>query len=100
MVVGLDGKDSEALQRRMAVREDHIKLGDQLLKEGKALFGYALLDDKGKMIGSVYVVDFPTRVELDKWLEIEPYVRGNVWQEIQVTLVKVGPSFMNRSKQM
>jgi uncharacterized protein len=32
------------------------------------------VDDEGKRIGSVMVVDFPSREEQDKWLKVEPYV--------------------------
>lgn len=93
-VIGLDGKDQDALNRRLVVREKHIELSDKLRAEGKALFGYALLNQEGQMIGSVYVMQFDTRQELDDWLKIEPYVTGNVWQEIEVKPVKVGPSFV------
>jgi len=29
-------------------------------------------------------VEFPSRVELDAWLEREPYVRQKVWQKIEI----------------
>lgn len=83
----------DGLQRRLAVRNDHVALGDQMVKEGKALYGVALLDEKGQMKGSVYIVDFSSRKELDEWLETEPYVKGKVWENIEVIPCNVGPSF-------
>jgi uncharacterized protein YciI len=36
------------------------------------------------MVGSVMVVDFPTREELDAWLRTDPYVASGVWEQIEV----------------
>jgi uncharacterized protein YciI len=102
LVCGYDGTDDGALERRMRVRADHIALGDRLVASGNMLFGVALLADDdagdgdgdgGRMVGSALVVEFPSRAELDAWLEIEPYVVGGVWQRIEVHPCKVGPSF-------
>ena len=91
IVIGRDYKDG--LERRLAVREKHITLGNKLKADGKHLFGVVLLDEKGQMKGSVLIVDFPSRKELDEWLEIEPYVTGKVWEKIEITPCKIGPSF-------
>lgn len=50
------------------------------------------------MIGSVLIVDFPTREALDGWLKVEPYVVGDVWKQIEITPCKVPPMFMNLHK--
>ncbi|WP_028776587.1 YciI family protein [Shimazuella kribbensis] len=94
MVIGYDGIDPMALSRRLKAREDHISLGDKLVKSGNMLFGVALLKDN-KMVGSMVIVDFPTREDLDKWLAIEPYVTGDVWQKIEIKNCQVGPSFIS-----
>jgi uncharacterized protein YciI len=99
LVIGYDGKDNEALTRRLAVREAHIALGDKMRDEGKMLYGAAILDDAEKMIGSVLIVDFDSRNELDQWLKEEPYVTGNVWQKIDIQKCKVGPSFAQLARQ-
>jgi hypothetical protein len=39
-----DGKDSDALGRRLAFREQHLSLADQLVAQGKMLFASAILD--------------------------------------------------------
>jgi len=84
IVIGLDGSDDKAPERRMAAREDHIEMGDKLLKSGSLWYGAALLNDDDTMKGSLYVVDFPSEKELQEWLDKEPYVVGKVWQSITV----------------
>ncbi len=94
LVMGYDAKDEQALERRMRVREAHIATCDKLRDAGKMLYGAAILDDNNKMVGSVIICDFASRAELDKWLEEEPYVRGKVWQKVEIHNCKVGPSFV------
>ena len=76
LVIGKDGKDEKALERRMAVREAHLELGDEMEKSGERWYGCAILDDAGEMIGSMAVMDFPTEKALQAWLDREPYVVG------------------------
>lgn len=91
IVIAYDYKD--ASQRRLEHREKHIQLGDKMVLDGKALYGITLLDDRGQMNGSIYVLEFSSREELDEWLKIEPYVIGKVWEKIEVIPCRVGPSF-------
>ena len=93
IVIGRDGSDSKAPARRQAVRDAHIALGDQLFATGQLLDGAAILDDAGQMIGSCLFCEFESREALDAWLEMEPYVIGNVWQEIEIMPCQIGPSF-------
>ncbi len=93
LVIGRDGKDDQALERRMAARDAHLALGDQMLEKKCLLNATALLNDAGQMCGSVMLVDFETRSELEQWLKDEPYVKGDVWKDIEIFDAKVGPSF-------
>lgn len=92
-LVARDGQDDGALQRRMAVREQHMALMDRLRQAGTALFAAALLNDDDQMVGSMLVLDFPSRADLDAYLAEEPYLTGNVWQDVQVLPCRVAPSF-------
>ncbi|MFQ5985161.1 MAG: YciI family protein [Alphaproteobacteria bacterium] len=85
LVVAYDGTDAEAPARRQAARQAHLEQVRVLKDQGRMICGGALLDDDGRMIGSACVVEFPTRAELDAWLERDPYVTGKVWQKIEVT---------------
>ena len=98
MLVGHDGTDEGALDRRLAARQQHVALGDTLVAKGHMLFGAALLDKDGKMIGSMLVLEYPSRAELDEWLATEPYMVAGVWQKITITTVRVGPSFAGLHK--
>ncbi|MGG3889755.1 YciI family protein [Metabacillus fastidiosus] len=94
IVTAYDGTDEKAIDRRLAAREEHLKSVERRFKEGQHLYGAAILDDEGKMIGSMMVVDYPSREELDNWLKVEPYVTGNVWNKIEIKQCKVASIFM------
>jgi uncharacterized protein YciI len=91
--IGYDGTDDQAAERRLAVREAHLAGVTKMKEEGKAVFGVAILNAREQMIGSVLVVDFPTRADVDAWLKTEPYVVGDVWRKIEVVPARVPPMF-------
>jgi len=93
IVIAKDGTDDEALNRRTAAREDHVKYSDQAVRDGEQIIGAALLDGDNNMRGSVMIVDFEDEHALKKWLDQEAYVKGNVWKDIDVIPCRVGPSF-------
>jgi uncharacterized protein len=84
LLLAYDGTDSEALQRRLSVRDEHLRRIGGLKREGEFLFGGAILDDQGKMIGSMIVYDFPDRQALDEMLKNEPYMTDEVWKKIEI----------------
>ncbi len=98
MVTAYDGTDEKAMDRRMAARGEHLEGVGRRFKSGEHLYGAAILDDSGKMIGSVMVVEYPSMDELNKWLEIEPYIIGDVWRKIDIKPCKVAPLFMGLYK--
>jgi uncharacterized protein len=84
LLLAYDGNDPEALQRRLKVREEHLKKISGLKMAGEYLFGGAILDDSDKMIGSMIVYEFPDRQSLDERLKDEPYINGDVWKKIEI----------------
>ncbi len=94
LVTGKDGKDAEALDRRMKARPAHLANAEAMKLKGQLLMGAALLDEGKKMIGSIMILNFDDRAEVDKYLAAEPYVCGDVWQEIHVQDIAVGAHFM------
>lgn len=84
LLVAYDGTDSGALERRMKVRGYHFERIDVLKKNNEFVFGGAILDETGKMIGSMIVYDFPDRKSLDESLKNEPYITGGVWEKIDI----------------
>jgi uncharacterized protein len=91
VVTALDYTDADALNRRMANREQHLAGVRTLIGTGQFLSGGAILDDSGKMVGSTLHVEFPSRADLDAQLRSDPYVAGRVWEKIEVRQVKLVP---------
>jgi len=98
LVTAYDGKDSEAPARRSNARERHLAGVKELIKEGRHLYAAAILDDDGRMAGSVLIVDYPSKEALmAEWLGREPYVTGNVWEEIDIRPCRVPDFFLDTS---
>ena len=94
IITGHDGIDDKALERRMSVREEHMRGVAEMVKHKKLLYAAAMLDDAGTMIGSTMIVDFESRDALNQYLQTEPYVTGKVWQKIDVKPCKIPPLFL------
>jgi len=75
------------LDKRMAVRPRHLEGMEKL--GGHVVCAGGLLDEAGKMKGSVLVMDFENRAELDQYLANEPYVQEKVWEKIEVERLNV-----------
>ncbi|MBD3280055.1 hypothetical protein GF389_00840 [Candidatus Dojkabacteria bacterium] len=100
LVIGKDGKDKDAMKRRLAVRKNHLQMGNEMEEKGDRWYGCAIIDDNGKMIGSMAVLDFPSRKELDEYLKTEPYILGKVWKEIEIYKCNVkNPWKFNKPKE-
>ncbi len=93
IVIAKDATDDQALARRMAAREAHLALGNKMKEAGTLLYAAAALNDQQQMCGSFLVCQFESRAELDKWLNVEPYVLEKVWRDIDVVPCRVGPAF-------
>ncbi len=75
------------LDKRMEVRPRHFE-GMEKMKEHILCAG-GMLDDDGKMIGSLLVMEFENREQLDEYLAHEPYVVEHVWERIEVERMNV-----------
>ena len=84
LLIAYDGTDKEAPERRLNVRQEHLEKITRLKRNGKFLFGGAILDDNEQMIGSMIVYDFPDRESLDISLKEEPYISNKVWEKIEI----------------
>ena len=75
------------LDKRMEVRPRHLEGMNRLIQQVVCAGG--LLDNDGKMKGSLLVMEFESRVELDDYLASEPYVLEHVWEKIEVEQMNV-----------
>jgi uncharacterized protein YciI len=91
VVTAMDYTDAGALERRMAQREAHLSGVRALIAQGHFISGGAILDDNGKMIGSSLHMEFPDRATLDAALQGDPYVKGQVWELLDIRQVRLVP---------
>jgi len=84
LLIAHDGTDKDALKRRMAVRPEHLRKIKILKDSGEFLFGGAILDDSGNMVGSMILYEMSDRKTLDERLKDEPYINGGVWKKIEL----------------
>jgi uncharacterized protein len=84
LLTAYDGTDRDAERRRTECRPEHLTKIAVLKKSKEFLFGGAILNSDGKMIGSMIVYEFPDRKSLDEKLKDEPYINNGVWKEINI----------------
>lgn len=84
VITAYDAGDSEALSRRMAARPAHLAGMEKMKEIGSVVCAGGMKNEKGQPIGSVLVLDLPSREALDDYLAREPYVVNKVWQDIKV----------------
>jgi uncharacterized protein YciI len=84
LLIAHDGTDPQAENRRLKVRPEHLEKIKKLKNTREFLFGGAILNNEGVMIGSVILYDFPDRASLDEKLKDEPYINEKVWEKIEI----------------
>lgn len=75
------------LDKRMEVRPLHLE-GMERLKSHLIAAG-GLLDVEGKLKGSVLIMEFQSREEVEAYLASEIYVTERVWEKITVERMNV-----------
>lgn len=89
VIIARDGNDEEAQSRRATVRPVHLAGAAKLKANNNFVIGGAMLNEAGQMEGSVMIVQFETQEAFNNWYNSEPYVTGNVWQQIEVKPFRV-----------
>lgn len=82
VLIGWDGTDEAAMDRRMAARPAHFARVQPMAEDGTLLFGGALLDATGRMIGSLAATRHTSHAAAQAWLDQDPYATGDVWREV------------------
>lgn len=82
------------LEKRMEVRPRHFA-GMDRLKDHLVCAG-GLIDEAGHLKGSVLVMEFENRAELDAYLAQEVYVTEHVWEQITVDVMNV--AYLNKER--
>jgi uncharacterized protein YciI len=75
-----DKPDSGALRQRL--RGPHL----EFISDKQHLFKYGgpLLDDQGRMQGSLIIIAFPDRAGLDDYLSKDPYFTGGLFESVAI----------------
>lgn len=75
-------KDRPGTGLRQKFRAEHLEFvapRQQLFK-----FGGPLLDDAGNVVGSLMILEFPTRAALDAHLAQDPYFREPMFESVTI----------------
>ena len=90
LVLAYDYTDADAPARRQATRPTHLEKIKPMVEQGMVLSAGAMLDEEGtKVIGSALVMEMSGRAELDAWAKNEPYIKGRVWERLEITPLRV-----------
>ena len=89
LITAYDYTYEDSLQNRIDVRPHHLDGAKELKEKGNFILGGAMLNDDGKMIGSVMVLQFETDEELEAWKKSEPYITQKVWETVDIKPFRV-----------
>jgi hypothetical protein len=96
MVLAFDTPGEDGLARRDGARPSHGASIRQLWEDGRVVLGAGILDDAGVIRGSLVVVDYPSRQDVDAYLATEPFVTEGVWERIEVHQLFVPDFYLQR----
>ena len=89
LITAYDYTDVDAFQRRMNVRPHHLDGARELKANGNYVIGGAILNDEGKMIGSVMILQFENEEELQLWQQNEFYITQKIWESYDIKPFRV-----------
>src|SRR5579859_2840624 len=97
MVIAWDLPGHEGVARRDDLRPAHAAAIRDLWEEGRVVLGAGILDDAGAVRGSLVIVDYPSRADVDGYLASEPFATGGLWDRVEVHPLRL-PDFYLQSK--
>lgn len=78
---------NNASEKRLAVRPKHLENIAKVMEH--VICAGGLLDENEKMVGSVLIMEFADRSQLDAYLLSEPYLIENVWETVEIEPMNV-----------
>ncbi len=85
LVYALDDPENGA-EIRLRTRAAHLRFVAE--NPEKFRYGGALLDDSGKMLGTLAIIEAPDRPALERFLQADPYNQANLFASVIVTATK------------
>lgn len=89
LITAYDYTDEGAFDRRIGVRPHHLDGARDLKAKGNYVIGGAMINEEGKMIGSVMILQFKNEEELEAWKQGEPYITQKIWESVDIKPFKV-----------
>lgn len=89
LLLATDYKDTDALTRRMNVREKHLQRMRAEKDAGRFIIGGAKLNEQGNMYGSMLVVQLENEEAVKAWINEDPYITNNVWEHVEILPFRV-----------
>ncbi|WP_135075391.1 YciI family protein [Terasakiella sp. SH-1] len=89
LVVAKDGKDPDALERRLVARPAHFERARLEKEKGVFILGGAILDEHDQMVGSSLYLELQDEDALKQWLADDPYSQQNVWQSFEIHKMRI-----------
>ncbi|WP_153799611.1 YciI family protein [Foetidibacter luteolus] len=89
LILANDYTDGEALNRRLAVRGEHLERLRREKAKGTFIVGGAKLNAEGKMHGSMIVLQLDDEAAVQEWISQEPYITGKVWEHVEILPFRV-----------
>ncbi len=90
-VLAYDGEDEGAPGRRMAARDRHVSVLTEWAADGRLALGFPLFTAKGRIAGSLMMLEVPDRAGLDAYLAAEPFNHTGVWQRVEAHPFRIAP---------
>ncbi|KZV89132.1 hypothetical protein EXIGLDRAFT_150652 [Exidia glandulosa HHB12029] len=87
LVTAPDYSDSNALARRLAVRDSHLEEARKMKADGILQLGGAMLDDSGNMVGSTLLIATDSLESARELMERDYYYRHDVWDKARLSIV-------------
>jgi len=89
LVTAYDYTDDGALKRRMDVRPHHLDGAKALKANGNYVVGGAMLNEEGKMMGSIMILQFEDEEQLEAWKQSEIYITQKIWESVDIKPFRV-----------
>ena len=85
LIKAYDGNNAQ--EKRLAVRPKHLANIAKVMEH--VICAGGLLNENGKMVGSVLIMEFADRLQLDAYLHSEPYLTEHVWEKVEIEPMNV-----------
>ena len=66
-------------------------------QDGRLIMAAAYLNEQDQMVGSMLLYKADSREQVDQWIANDPYVRGGVWETIEISRCQLPAMFADKA---